>query len=245
MPKRSVAGLSIAFVLLAIIIVASASLTETANYIDTAHWIGNPLPPCFVDSKLCAGHLLGTDEVGRDMLARLTVGLRTSLIVSLVALVFSVGIAALLALLARRSSVASMIVGRIADAISSISPWAYLMIVSAISLGKKEPILGGLWLALWGGILCWPALWRTMIATWSPRPILRKAERDLSTFLLVFAAVDFFGFGIQPPLPSLGNMLVNMQENMQIGWWIAVMPAIVIFALVLGVEITARVGEST
>src|SRR5215469_14130751 len=125
MTKRSAILLSVAILAFAALVIAGSALVGAANYIDNIHWIGSPLPPCFVDAKACGGHVLGTDEIGRDMLTRLIVGARTTLIVSLCALVCAGIFASGLAMLALRVQFAKMAVSRIADAISSISPWPY------------------------------------------------------------------------------------------------------------------------
>ena len=242
MSKTTAVALSIFVIALTALIIAGSVLSGTADYIDAVHWVGSPLPPCFADATTCGGHILGTDGVGRDMLARLIVGARTTLVVALFALVCETLIAAALAQLAGRFDVVRRVVARVADAISSIPPWIYLLLLSAISLGKTEPLIGGLSLALWAAILCWPALWRLMIENWSPTPILKKVAHELSMFILAFVTVDFFGFGIQPPLASLGNMLVDMQADMQIAWWAASFPAIATFLIVFAIEIIARIG---
>jgi peptide/nickel transport system permease protein len=244
MLRPSAIGLAVGCVVIAAFVAISGQLTDAASAIDTSHWVGSPLPPCFVNARVCGGHVLGTDEVGRDMLIRLIVGLRTTLTVSLFALFSSIAIALALALSTRRVAFARAVVDRVAAAISVIPPWPYVAIISFVSIQTSEPHLGGLWLALWAGILSWPPLWRHMRGSWSPASILGGVCRAWSALILTFVTVDFFGYGVQPPLPSLGNMLVEAEQNMQIAWWAAVFPALCIFILVLMIEIGARVRYS-
>lgn len=245
MSKQRAIVLSLATFTFAALVIIGSALTGAANHIDNVHWIGNPLPPCFVDAKLCGGHVLGSDEIGRDMLIRLIVGARTTLIVSLCALVCAVLIATALAQLTRRVRFTKWVVSRIADAIASISPWPYVAVISSISIGKRGPLLDGLWLALWAGLLCWPALWRVMVEGWPADPLLKKFGRCWCMLILLFVTVDFFGYGVRPPLASLGNMLSNVQENMQIAWWAAVLPALCAFLLVLTIEVAVRIGGTS
>lgn len=240
MSRRAAVGLSVFIVAFAVLIVVSAMVSGAANFIDNVHWEGNPLPPCFVDAKTCGGHLLGTDEVGRDIAARLVVGTRTTLVVSLFALSCEVAVALGLALLGRHIAPVRSAVSHVAAAISSISPWPYLLIISFFSFKRVEPILGGLWLALWAGTVCWPALWRLMSDILSPKPIMQKAARDWCALIFVFTTIDFFGYGIQPPLASLGNMLSTWQQDMGIAWWAVAFPAAALVLVVFAVEIVSR-----
>lgn len=70
------------------------------NAIDNVHWQGNPLPPCFQDATACGGHVLGSDENGRDMLARLIFGARISLTVGVAAVVVELIIGTILGAMA-------------------------------------------------------------------------------------------------------------------------------------------------
>lgn len=70
------------------------------NAIDNVHWQGNPLPPCFQDAAQCGGHILGSDENGRDMLARLIYGARISLTVGVAAVIVELIIGTILGAMA-------------------------------------------------------------------------------------------------------------------------------------------------
>ncbi len=83
MRKRAIAAVVLTCTVFAVIFVSASLLESYANTIDNLHWTGYPIPPCFVNATTCGGHLFGTDEVGRDVLARLIVGARSSLGMSL------------------------------------------------------------------------------------------------------------------------------------------------------------------
>jgi ABC-type dipeptide/oligopeptide/nickel transport system permease subunit len=67
-----------------------------------------------------------------------------------------------------------------------------------------------------------------------------RVIRDWAAITLMLATIDFFGLGVQPPSPSWGNMLVNLQADFQMAWWVAVFPALCIFIAALVLEIGAR-----
>jgi peptide/nickel transport system permease protein len=88
--RLAIAGIAV----LAIIVLGAIFAKQLApfdpNAIDEVHWQGPPLPPCFVDHAQCWGHILGTDEVGRDLFSRLLFGARISLLVGFFAVLMEV-----------------------------------------------------------------------------------------------------------------------------------------------------------
>jgi peptide/nickel transport system permease protein len=88
-----------AVVLLCMVIIAVFAwklAPQDPNAIDNVHWQGNPLPPCFQDATQCGGHLLGSDENGRDLLSRLMFGAQISLTVGVAAVIMELIIGTLL-----------------------------------------------------------------------------------------------------------------------------------------------------
>jgi peptide/nickel transport system permease protein len=83
--KLATAGAIVLLCMIFVAIFAPKLAPYDPNAIDNVHWIGNPLPPCFQDAAQCGGHLLGSDEDGRDELARLIFGARISLTVGVAA----------------------------------------------------------------------------------------------------------------------------------------------------------------
>jgi peptide/nickel transport system permease protein len=88
--KLAIAGLVVLILMVSGAVFAGQLAPLDPNGIDNVHWQGTPLPPCFQDAAQCAGHLLGTDEVGRDLLSRLLFGARISLMVGLFAVLMEV-----------------------------------------------------------------------------------------------------------------------------------------------------------
>jgi len=222
-------------------IFAGASLLESyANTTDNLRWTGNALPPCFVNATTCGGHILGTDAVGRDVLARLIVGARTSLGLSLAGTVCELTMLALLMLAMRRGNTAiRFAIGRFTDAISCFTAWPVMVVAASISFGEGSlPRLGAIGL-LAGMLMGARAMGFGIETSFTPR-LVRRVVRDWSTILLMLATVDFFGFGVQRPMLSWGNMLADLQANLQLAWWAALFPAGCLFIAALLIELGGR-----
>jgi|HubBroStandDraft_6_1064221.scaffolds.fasta_scaffold00128_39 peptide/nickel transport system permease protein len=243
MHKREIAIVAFAAVVLTTIFISADLLRDYANSIDTLHWNGRPLPPCFVHAHNCGGHVLGTDEVGRDILARLIVGARLSLGMSLAGAIFELIILALLFLANRAGAGVQFTIARGADAASSLSAWPFVIVVAMITFGEA-PIVRLAIIALVAGALLAARAMLMIIERGSSMSLIRRAVRDWAAILLMLATVDFFGFGVQPPTPSWGNMLVNFQSDLFIAWWAAIFPAGCLFLAALSIDLSGRAIRS-
>ena len=67
-------------------------------------------------------------------------------------------------------------------------------------------------------------------------PIVVQATLDVANVIVLESTLSFLGFGIQPPTASWGNMLANAQANLQIAWWAAVFPGVLILVTVLAIN---------
>ncbi|MDB5092353.1 MAG: hypothetical protein JWO85_454 [Candidatus Eremiobacteraeota bacterium] len=191
-------------------------------FIDIAHWRGYPLPPGV------AGHVLGTDENARDLFARLLFGLRTSLGIAAFAAVAATAIGALVAF-------ATKAVPRFNDRdalrLTGIRPFAaFPFILATIAiLGAKlhtTEFLRPLTIALIIAAVSWPAVIPAFRA-FSPASLGGFVDVTAGALLLE-VSMSIFGFGVQPPTPSLGNLLVNLQSNFAITPWLSIIPTVVV-----------------
>lgn len=204
-------------------------------------------------------HLMGTDQLGRDMFSRILYGARISLGVS----VMVVGISLLIGIV---MGVVSGYVGgwtdetimRLVDLLMAFPGLLFALVVVAV-LG---PGLFNLLLALaatgWTGYariirgevlsvkedefikaaqVMGASRYRIMFRHVIPNvisPIVVLATLNLGTVVLATAGLSFLGFGAQPPTAEWGNMIARSRDTLTTSWWIANFPGMAIMLTVLG-----------
>ena len=191
------------------------------NFIDQAHWQGYPLAPGI------GGHVLGTDENGRDLMSRLLVALRTSLGIAAAAALIATAIGAVVATLARA---VPWFDGRGALSTIGIRPFAaFPFILAAVSVLVAKfhgtGVLSPLVMTLIIAAVSWPAIVPAFRAR--TRATFGGVADLAACALLLEVTQSSVGFGVQPPTASLGNMLVNAQSNFTVAPWAAITPAVV------------------
>jgi peptide/nickel transport system permease protein len=204
-------------------------------------------------------HVLGTDQLGRDLLSRLLVGLRISLLVSLGVVPLSMVLGLVTGMVTGyRGGWLDLALMRVVDAQLAV-PTLLLMIAVVAVLGS------GLWQIMTVLVVAgWPTYARVVraevlalrdrefvaaaraLGASDGRILARHVLRNLVPTLLVLAtlqlpvvivleaALSFLGLGIQPPTPSLGQMLGHSQEVVWRAWWMPTIPGVAITLLVLG-----------
>ena len=219
-----------------------------------------PNPVAFLEAP-SAAHLLGTDEVGRDVLARLVYGGRLSLVVGGLAMAVAIAVGTALGALAGyyRGAVDEVVM-RFTEVLLSL-PQFFVLIVLATVFG---PSPGLLILAIGG--LSWMEVARMVRVSFLSLAqrefveaarsagavdarivvhhilpnitglILVAAALGVGRAMLTEAAVSYLGMGIQLPQPSWGNMLLNAQAYFSQAPWVAILPGLLILLAVLSVN---------
>ncbi|WP_134500607.1 ABC transporter permease [Microvirga pakistanensis] len=198
-------------------------------------------------------HYLGTDPLGRDLAARLLEAGRISLLVGLFAMILSTFIGAVIGVVAGyRGGWLGNALMRFVDAflafpsiflvlamaallqpspvmitvIIALTSW---MEVSRIveaevrSLREREFVLAGRMLGLSGTHIMFREILPNAVG-----PIIVAATLTVARAILTESYISFLGYGIQPPLPSWGNMLNGAQQYLESAPWLAIVPGVAI-----------------
>lgn len=206
-----------------------------------------------------AAHPLGTDDLGRDVLARMLHGARISLSVGFVAESIAIGIGLVIGLLAGYygGKVDSLLM-RFVDimlcfptfflilaVIAFIGPsiWNIMFIIGvtgwmgvarlvrAETLSLKERDFVAAARAQGAGTA--RILFRHILPN-TLAPVLVAATLGVAGAILVESGLSFLGIGVQPPTPSWGNILTAGKDNIEFAWWLSLFPGLAIFLTVLG-----------
>lgn len=203
-------------------------------------------------------HLLGTDDIGRDVLSRIIYGSRVSLEVGLIAVGIAAGVGVSLGLVAGYvGGLLDDVIMRLVDAIQAV-PNLILALAVTAALG---PSIANAMLAI--GFVATPGMARlTRGQTLSVRerefiaaarlcgasplgimrlhiwpnvtaPIVVQATLLLGSAIVTEAALSFLGVGVQPPTPSWGAMLRTGSQYLEVAPWIGIAPGVAIFLTVL------------
>lgn len=219
-------------------------------------------PPVWVQGGSTA-HLLGTDSLGRDILARLIHGSRISLAVGGAAAILGALIGATMGILGgyfggRVDAVvawcvdvqlsfpftllAIFLLGTIGGGFGAVvlvlalATWVnYARIVRSqvLTIRKQDYITA----ARAVGVSVPGILWRYVLPN-VMASIIVVASFSTAQAILTQAALSFLGVGIDPTIPSWGVMLDDGREFLQSAWWIATFPGLAIALTVLGANLT-------
>jgi len=198
-------------------------------------------------------HLLGTDDLGRDMVARLAHGGRVSLMMGLGVALGSAVVGALLGSLAGfYGGNVDNVISRWIDILLSIPLLPLLMVISGfVNVGPLELVAAMVFLG-WMGVarLVRGAVLalresefvtaaraigsgdgRIIIRHLLPNvlaPLTVATSLAVAWAILIESAMSYLGFGIKPPTPTWGNMLQGAQTYMRIAPWMSILPGILI-----------------
>src|SRR6201985_260226 len=209
-----------------------------------------------------AQHWFGTDDLGRDVLARVIYGTRASLLAGAISVSIALSVGVPLGLISGyRGGFLDALISRITDAMLAC-PFLILAIALAAFLG---PSLGNAMIAI--GISTTPIFvrltrgqtmnvkvedyveaaravgnppWRIALVHIMPNimpALLVQATLSIAAAIIAEAALSFLGLGQQPPAPSRGSMLNAAQRFLTSAPWMAIWPGLAIFLVVLSLNL--------
>jgi len=207
-------------------------------------------------------HWFGTDELGRDVLARVIYGTRASLLAGVISVSIALSVGVPLGLISGyRGGFIDALISRITDAMLAC-PFLILAIALAAFLG---PSLGNAMIAI--GVTATPIFvrltrgqvmsvkvedyveaaramgnprWRIALFHILPNimpALLVQATLSVAAAIIAEAALSFLGLGQQPPSPSWGSMLNAAQRFLTNAPWMAIWPGLAIFLVVLSLNL--------
>ncbi|MDP6394362.1 MAG: ABC transporter permease subunit [Desulfobacterales bacterium] len=203
------------------------------------------------------GHMMGIDGAGRDVLARVLYGLRTSLTFGLMLVAFSVAMGIIAGALQGYYGGILDITGQRVIEIWSALPFLYIMILMGSIYGRSFSLLLFIYgLFNWIGISYYI---RAEFLRLRKQPFVESAKcMGISNYKIIFkhilpnamvpvitffpfslvgaigalAALDYLGFGLPPPTPSWGELLFQAQQY-RWAWWLILYPSMVLFIVML------------
>lgn len=259
-PRRAARELRAGGIIIAVFI----ALAIAASWFHNQAFVAQPahayLPP-FWSSGGSAGHLLGTDSLGRDVVARLLFGIRESVEIAAASVLLAGAVGVLIGV------IAGFFGGWLDDCVMRIADGflAIPVILLAIGfIGAAGPSLGALIGVLAGTqwmLFARVARGETLVLREQqfitaqralgarPRRILFQhivphvlpsalvvATLNVPTVILLESGLDFLGLGVQPPTPTLGGMIADGLTSLTRYPLLAIYPGVVLMILVVGIN---------
>ena len=246
---------AIALLLLVLVAIFAPLLTSyDPNQVDL---IARLDPPMWLEGGT-PEHILGTDQLGRDILTRLMYGARISLSLAALVGVIGGGVGALIGITAAHfGGLVDTALMRIVDVVMAL-PTILVAIILAVALGPSF-----LNIVIVISVLLWPKVARQVrgdalvvkdqdyieyanaIGVPTRRMMFRHFLPNVTPSLLVIttleigavilteATLSFLGAGVPPPQPSWGLMVAEGSRTLATAWWMAIFPGLAIMVTVL------------
>ena len=210
-------------------------------------------------------HFFGTDELGRDLYARIVYGSVHSLSGALAAVLFGFITGGLLGLMSGSlGGVVDTLIMRVVDVLLSIpSLLLSLTVITLMGFGSLQvavavgvtSVAGFARLmraevsriknadyieaAYGSGATFWQVIWRHILPN-ALYTVISYAALQFGHALLQIATLGFLGYGVEPPTPEWGLLIAEGRNYIATGWWLTTMPGLIVIVLVLSFNRISR-----
>jgi peptide/nickel transport system permease protein len=206
-------------------------------------------------------HWMGTDDLGRDLFTRILYGGRVSILIGLLSAIIATGLGSLMGAAAGfYGGRVDNLLMRITDVVYSIPTLPLLIVLASYSQAVVSSM------ALIIGLLSWMPTARVVrgevlaikerayveaarslgatnlriifrhILPNAMGPIVVGATLAVGNAIILESSLSFLGLGVQPPIPTWGNMLMDAQATMATKPWLTIFPGLAILLVVLSVN---------
>lgn len=243
---------ALAAVVIALIVFAAVFAPLTAPYDPYAQTLTLRLKPP------SAVHLLGTDELGRDVLSRIVYGSRVSLVVGLIPTVISMSIGTILGLLAGfYGGKIDFAIMRLADVMLAFPSLLLAMVITYTVGGGMVSIFMALILVNWAGtarivraqtlslkeaeyveaarsigVKKWKIMFRHILPNCLPSLIV-LFTLNIPSAILTESSLSFLGAGLQPPSASWGLAVARGKRYLFSAPWLSIAPSVAVIIVVM------------
>lgn len=251
---------TLGFIIVLSVIIVAIFADVIAPHDPAQNNLGDMLkPPVWLDGG-SSTYILGTDNLGRDMLSRIIFGTRVSLLVGVFSVILAGIIGVLVGILAGYyGGFIDNVLMRIVDSFLAIPSILFILVVLAVF----DPSIMVLIIVI--GFTNWVTYARVVrgevlsikereyvkasksIGTKNTTIMLKHifpnivssfiviSTLSVATTIVLEASLSFLGLGIQPPTVSWGGMLTDGRNYLATNWWLATFPGIAITVTVLGI----------
>ncbi len=248
MTRLGIAALAVLGAIAALAIAGPLLWTIPPEATDPAHGL----------AATTATHPLGTDELGRDVLSRMLHGSRVTLLVGVAAMLAALLIGVLVGSVAGfRGDWVDAVLMRFTDAMLAVPAFFFILVVITVlgtGVATLVMVIGALsWMpvarVVYGETLRWKeaefVVAAQSLGVGSSRLLVRhilpqaipslvvSATLGVAFAILTESALSYLGLGVQPPLPSWGNMLQRAQQYVFTAPALAIYPGLAITVVVL------------